>query len=217
MKTAQRTEARVLRRRGYSLGALSHRLDISKSTASLWTKGVALSPVGLSRVERTREENMLKAGEVLHAKKIERIAISHKAATDEFGMLERTRHLDLSILAMIYQCEGSKSDRCVRFTNSDPDLVRMFLTTFRSAFTIDEERLRIRIHVHDYHDDGEMKTFWSSVTGIPLSGFYESFQKASEHRYKKEGYKGCVHISYCDAHISQVIHEFAKKLFKLYI
>jgi len=125
--------------------------------------------------------------------------------------------MSLVILSMIYECEGSKDRSGIRFTNSDPDVIKLFLKTLRSVFLIQEHRLKVRVHIHDYQDDTEIKRFWSDMTEIPLSQFYSSFQKPSNHIYKKEGYKGCVNIAYYDSYLGNVLRLFAKKLIKLYI
>ena len=217
MKTAFRTEARVLRRRGHSLGELSRRFDISKSTASLWTSDVIPSQLGIDIIKKKREASRAKGHAILHEAKVARLAKAEAEADALFAGMTRNRLLDLAILSMIYQCEGTKDDKGLRFTNSDPNLVKLFLGTFRSSFCIDESRLRVRVHIHDYHNESEILVFWSYVTDIPLAQFYRSFRKPSNHTYKKEGYKGCVHIMYYDSHVARVVKSFAKKLINLYI
>ncbi len=149
--------------------------------------------------------------------KIGRLAAAESEAGILIAGLARNKVIDLAILSMIYQCEGSKDNRSLRFTNSDPDLVRLFLVTLRSGFDIDEKRLRMRVHMHDYHNEQDILDFWSGVAHIPREQFYKSFRKSSDHRYKKYGYKGCVHVSYYDSKISRAVSAFAKKLINLYI
>lgn len=72
-------------------------------------------------------------------------------------------------------------------------------------------------HIHDYHNEKEMKDFWSFVTSLPQIQFNKSFIKKSNHVYKKDGYKGCLHIYYHDAYVARVLSSFAKKLTSLYI
>ena len=217
MKTAFKTEARVLRRRGHSLGELSRRLGISKSTASLWTSDVIPSPFGIDQIQRKREESRAKGHAVLHEMKIGRLAKAEAEADELINGLNRDKILDLAILSMIYQCEGLKSNQDVRFANSDPNLIKLFLSAFRSSFKLNEKKFRLCIHIHDYQNDAETKKFWSEVTDIPLTQFMKSFAKPSKHLFKKEGYRGCAHVYYHDAHLARVILAFAKKLINLYI
>lgn len=217
MKTMYKTEARVLRRRGYSFQQLSERLNISKSTASLWTSDVKMSQFGIDRINKYRKESNERGNTILHERKLMRVDIASNEAQRYIEKVPKDESIKLIILSLIYECEGSKGGRSICFTNSDPNLVQLFLSTFRSSFCIDEKRLKVRVHIHDYHNDEEIKNFWSLVTDIPLTRFYSSFKKPSSHMYKKDGYKGCVHISYHDVHLTRIIREFAKKFIKLYI
>ncbi len=212
-----KTDARVLRRRGYSLRQLSDKFGISKSTASLWTNDVELSQVGIDRVNANKKLHRAMAHRVLHERKLNRLAKADVAAGKLFAEVNISKSLGLAILAALYQCEGSKDDLSIRFTNSDPAIIKLFLKTLRSSFEIDEKQLHARVHIHDYHDEAEISEFWSTVSGIPLSQFYKPFRKKSEHKFKKEGYKGCIHISYYDSHLARTLMSFAKKLNSLYI
>ncbi|MBU6231138.1 MAG: hypothetical protein KGI45_03950 [Patescibacteria group bacterium] len=212
MKAYLKTEARVLRRRGYSLADLSSRLHISKSTASLWTKDVELSKLGKYRVEQKRVRDMKRGHDLLHRRKLGRLQSAETEALRLLNTLQDANRIRLIILAMIYQCEGSKNDIVVRFTNSDPSMIRLFVTMFRSVFKIDETKLKIRMHIHDYHDEKELKEFWSTTSMIPIERFSKSFRKFSNHTYEKIGYKGCVHVSYHDAHIARIILAVAKNV-----
>ncbi len=217
MKTQHKIAAQALRRRGVSLYDISDSFGISKSTASLWTSDVELSELGKERIKTKAIRDRYKSVEVSKSRRIKRIEVAEKRADELVREIERTSTLDLIVLSMIYQCEGVKSDQHVRFTNSDPSMIRTFLAVLRNSFKIDEKRLRVNLQLHDYHDKNEIMNFWSGVTGVPLDQFHRPYMKASEHIYRKDGYKGCVHIHYDDAHIARILLSFAKKLYKLYI
>jgi transcriptional regulator with XRE-family HTH domain len=216
VKTFLKTEACVLRRRGYSFRQISERVNISKSTASLWTRGVVLSELGLYRIRKNIENANIVSGEVLHKRKLERLAKADSEAELLLRDFAKSKVAEAVILSMLYECEGGKSERGMRFANSDTNLVSLFLATLRSVFDIDESRLMIRLHIHDNQDEIKLKKLWSNVTKIPLSQFYKSFQKPSNHLYKKDGYNGCVHLSYGDSHVVRVIRAVAKKVIRFY-
>lgn len=44
--------------------------------------------------------------------------------------------------------EGAKTDGAVKFTNSDARMVQFFLAWLRTAFDIDERRLRLHLYLH---------------------------------------------------------------------
>lgn len=213
MKTALLTEACVLRRRGYSFAQLSERLHISKSTASLWTRDVEMGELGKERLLKHRQISTQKSGDLSHQRKNGRL---DKAAAEADRLFVSEKRESMIILAMLYECEGGKSAGGIRFTNSDPDVIKLFMTILRSCFSMDERRFHTLIHLHDYHDEVEICKYWSLVTSIPVAQFYKSFIKPSGHVYKKAGYMGCAHVYYNDAHIARVLRSFAKKLIKSY-
>ena len=213
----KKLEASVLRRRGYSLRQLSERLNLSRSTVSLWTKNVKLTQLGIDRARSNQAAHRETSGKTLHTRKLDRIKKATRIAENFIRTIKVNRTLNMVILSIFYQCEGSKADRGVRFANSNPEIVRVFLFVLRSCFLIKEDRLHVRVHIHDYHDDEKIRKYWSEVTKVPVSRFYKSFIKRSDHKFKHLDYKGCVHISYSDSHISRVILAFAKSLYSLYI
>lgn len=208
-------DARVYRTCGFSLNEISQKFEISKSTASLWTKEAVLNAYGKARVRSLAKSYQNKSAEISHKNKLKRLQIADIEAQT---LLDNgINKLELAALAVMYWCEGSKDDRRVVFTNSDPNLVATFVNLFRLIFRIDESRLRIKVHIHDYHNEEEILQFWSKVTNIPLDQFNKSFLKESKHNIKRVGYKGCVHVCYSDARIARILLSFAKKFINLYI
>lgn len=217
MKTEEKKKSLELRKLGYSLGEIAEKLGVSKSTASLWTKKVVVSGEGAIKIkERSRLAN-IKSSKVLHNRKLDRLDLVEKESESLINRIKLDKDFALVALSIMYWCEGSKDDSSVRFTNSDPELVRMFMRTFRKSFSVNESKIRICVHLHDYHNKEEICDFWSRITRVPRSQFNKPHQKKSNHLFKKEGYKGCIRINYHDAHISRVILSFAKKLMRLYI
>jgi hypothetical protein len=47
----------------------------------------------------------------------------------------------------LYLGEGFKGDGHVGLANTDPDLLRVFVTWLRHVFSIDETRLRVRLYL----------------------------------------------------------------------
>jgi hypothetical protein len=217
MKILEKHKSIKLRQDGYSLGEISSILKVSKSTISLWTKNIAISIKGVKRIKEKSIAANLKSSETLHKRKLARQSTASIEATKVFSEVKPDFNTGIIALSFMYWCEGSKDDRTLGFTNSDPDLVKIFLVLLRQSFKIDENKLRICMHLHDYHNEIEMQNFWSLITNIPSEQFNKTFKKKSKHKYTKDGYKGCVKITYHDAHISRVIQSFAKNLTKLYI
>lgn len=60
------------------------------------------------------------------------------------------------LCAVLFWAEGSKNGT-IKFTNSDPKMISVFLKLFRATFEIDEKKLRAIVHIHEYHNDSEIK------------------------------------------------------------
>lgn len=56
-------------------------------------------------------------------------------------------------------------------------MIDTFLRLFRNSYQLNEKKLRALIHLHEYHNEEEMRIFWSKVTGIPLDQFSKSYMK----------------------------------------
>jgi len=217
VKTILKEKALILRQNGRSLGEIAKALNISKSTASLWTSDVKINEEGLERIQKQKKLSQDKGHQIQHEKKLMRL----KAAEDEAQILlekaKNDKNKELIALAIMYWCEGNKNDVKIGFTNSDPNLVRTFLVMLQSNFKIDKTRIKICLHLHDYHNEQEMLGFWSFATGIPLNQFNKTFKKPSLHKYSSKDYKGCAQITYGDSHVARVLLSFAKSFIKLYI
>ena len=63
------------------------------------------------------------------------------------GQLTEREFLVLGLA--LYAGEGSKSPGEVRFANTDPRMIVVFITWLRHFFEIDESRLRVRLYLHE--------------------------------------------------------------------
>jgi hypothetical protein len=102
---------------------------------------------------------------------------------------------------MLYWAEGTKSDAAgLRFVNTDPVLAKFYISLLRSAYPIDEGRIRIRIHLHHYHRHNGAITFWSTLLGVPTSQFGKIYvKKRSVQKRFRRNFQGICFINYADA------------------
>lgn len=206
-----------MRRRGYSFSQLAERIGISKSTASLWTRDVVLSPLGIHRLTLRSVIGLERSNSSMHRKKIGRLEVAEKQASSILALPRGDEIREKMIaLSIMYWCEGVKNDRVVQFVNSDPYLCRSFIDLLEDVFDIDRRKIRLTLHLHDYHDECSMKTFWSQSLDIPEDQFTKIYIKESNHINRRNGYKGCIRTSYYDCHVARVLIAFAKKTIRLY-
>jgi transposase-like protein len=217
MKKIEKEKAIILRESGKSLSEISEELGVSKSTVSLWTKNVVLDGRATMIIEDKARMSRAKGHATLHKKKLNRLNVAEKEATKLLEKIKFDENTAIIALSIMYWCEGIKDDNGVAFTNSDPELVRAFISMLEKIFEIDRKKFTVCLHIHDYHNESDSLNFWSQAIGIPLNQFTKTYKKKSNHKYSHKGYKGCVRISYFNSHISRTILSFAKNFIKLYI
>jgi hypothetical protein len=101
------------------------------------------------------------------------------------------------ICASLFWCEGGKNTKAgIQFTNSDPLLIKAFISLLRSSFKIKEEKFRISLHLHEYHNTERQIKFWSKITNIPANQFIKPYKKPNTKKRIKENYPGCVNLRY---------------------
>lgn len=99
---------------------------------------------------------------------VEQIAKRVKAEVDSWSFL-KNRAAQKAFLSLLYWAEGQKlplRGAQVRFANTDPRLALLFLTLLRNYYVLDESKLRVRLHLHWYHNVKKTKEFWSKLLDI---------------------------------------------------
>ena len=126
-KIKEQEQARALRARNRTLADIARTLGVSKSSVSLWVRDVPFTPTlqlrGPHRRPHPAHEAKLRQIEELNREGKERIGV----LTDQALFVAGTA---------LYAGEGSKTDGEVRFSNSDPKMVRLFCTWFRRSSTL---------------------------------------------------------------------------------
>ena len=198
MKKNLKPKALKLRERGYSIAEISRRIKISKSTAYVWVKEVKLSFSAKKRIQERSDNGRARGMKTNKRKRQQLIASTVARVKKDLARLRHTREIDKVLCSFLYWCEGNKDQAAVGFTNSDPLLMATFLKLFRSAYSLDESKFRICLHLHEYHKEKKQKKFWSKILDIPLEQFSRIYRKPHTGRNYRKGYPGCVSLRYYD-------------------
>jgi hypothetical protein len=75
----------------------------------------------------------------------------------------------LLFLSALYWAEGSKND--FGLSNTDPDLIRVFVDGLRSVLGVSDDKLRISVRIYEDLDRERCLMYWSSIVGIPKENF----------------------------------------------
>ena len=164
--------AAALRRQGRSLYELRDLLKVRLATIQGWVKDVSLSVKARERIRR----RILNGGKVARARAaaVNRQKIEdwkRKIQDSSFMEINRLRfspELGRVVCSVLYACEGSKypSARMLGFANSDPRMIRLFLSLLRTCFEVDERRFRCQILYRCDQDWEILRRYWSHVTSI---------------------------------------------------
>jgi hypothetical protein len=187
-KIAEQERARALRAEAWTLVEIAAELGVSKSSVSLWVRGVDFEPRP-RRSARRREPN------ALQRRKQAEIESLLAEGRDRIGRLS-DRDLLIAGTAL-YAGEGTKVGGEVAFPNTDPRMVLFFCTWLRRFFAVDESRLRVRLYLHQGLDLGAAVDFWSQLTGIPRSQFTKPYRAAADPTIRLSKHQnGCPCVRY---------------------
>ena len=97
----------------------------------------------------------------------------------------------------LYAGEGGKTNGEVRFANSDPRMILVFVTWLRHFFDVDESRLRMRLYLHADLDLDAAIEFWSQLTAMPRSQFRKPYRAVADNTIRRNRHiYGCPGVSY---------------------
>lgn len=220
MKADLKFQAIDLRKQGFLFAEIARELNVAKSSVSLWTKDVELNERGYKiLLERKRKYQLVKIQKLAQLRKerskqeLVNIRLNAKSIIDKINLETDDKKL---LCSLLFWCEGSKDVTSgIRFTNSDPLLVKKFMNLFRDSFELDESRFRALIHLHDYHDVQKQLIFWSEVTNIPISQFHNSYQKSHSGNNVHPNYQGCINIRYNDNSLGKLLKMIYSEFGKL--
>jgi hypothetical protein len=200
---------------GYSIPEISEKLKISKSTASLWLRE---APISLSGQKRLLQKRLSARKKSIATRKTQKQKLEMEIENNVLKALDKI-HFDKEIFrilcAVLYWAEGEKTSlSLVSFTNSDPQTVSLFLKLLRQSFVVDNRKFRALVHIHEYHNDSQVRKFWSRITGIPLNQFFRSYKKPHTGKRIKKEYRGTISVRYYDYRIALELHSVYNELCK---
>ena len=210
-----REKSRKMRIEGFSLGNISKKLGIPKSTLSLWLKEM---PKPENLFYTNQKEWMAKirvlaadANKKKRQKMIEKISDEVRKDVEIWDL--SSPQIQKAMLATLYWAEGTKGRDVLQFANTDPHLMLLFVTMLRNNFELDQSKFRVRLHLHYYHREKEVKKFWSQLLNIPESQFNKTYRK---HRSKERTFRrnigGICFIKYNSVYLQERLMSYAHLL-----
>lgn len=194
--------AQKMRKRGASLGDISKKLHVAKSTLSFWCKDIILSEIAMKKIEtRGRYESMkglLKYTESKRKDRILRNILQKKEGEKVVGILSNR---DILMIGFgLYWGEGYKYENGeLGFTNSNPYMIRFYFKWLK-LWDIEKDSLIFRLSINEFFikEERQIKLFWINFLNIKESQFSKTtcikttLKKASREDIEK--YKGILRV-----------------------
>lgn len=211
-----KSKAKKLREQGVSYNQLQKTLGIPKSTLSSWfSESLGMPFDRKALLKHLANIRILSAKAKTKIRLDELESIKLKTRKDVSAYPVNNIGFQKSLIAMLYWAEGTKHDKVggLKFTNTDPKLVKLFVELLKKSYEIDPSLLRIALHIHYYHKIKPTRKFWSSHLKIPESQFtYIHIKKRSLTKKFRRNFMGICIVSYPVGKIRKEIMALAYEL-----
>jgi len=193
---------RLRKKERYSFAELQRITGIPATTICNWCQ---------DNHKVTRRDTLLISNE----KKRQLFRLSEKKTIDSIKNIDA---LSAKIYAsLIYWCEGAKypSTRRLEFTNSDPELLCVFINLLRKSFSVDEKKFRVHVQVHTTHKYADIKKYWSKCLNISPTQFIKPTKTKPRGKKHRKEYLGTCTLRYYDYRLQLkligIYEEFASR------
>jgi transposase-like protein len=197
-KQQERLLARQLRRdEGLAIKAIARRLGVARSSVSVWVRDIELRPDQRQALQRYDPQLRGSAA----------VAARYRTLQRDYQAAGRTRARagdDPLHLAgcMLYWAEGAKARNSLRFGNSDPDMMRLFMRFLREGCAVVDSQITVYItcYVGDSLSQEAIETFWLGILGLDRSSLRKTAVNRQPSSSKQAGRK--LPHGVCAVHIS---------------
>lgn len=193
-----KSSAIKLRLGGKSYSEIQKALNgISKSTLSEWLKDMILSDSAKNMIlKRSKEKSfqgLLKRNKNQTALAVRRRDEIRKLAASEIKNISKENLFFIGLA--LYWAEGykqpiKKNGREVTYhpislTNSDPDLVKIFLRFLREICNVPDGKIKAGLRIFKHLNEKEVLNYWSKATSIPDKNFHKTYLGISKSSMNK--------------------------------
>ena len=166
-----------LRKGGYSYSEIKKFCPVSKSTLSYWFRDIKLSEPQLKRLKKKRIEGAQKGTRVKILKTAKAIEEIQRSSAKDIGNISKRELWLMGVVLYWRERLLNKNDndlkKGIRFTSSDPHLIKLFLKWLGDAGGIKNEEISFDIYIGKDNKDllDEAVNYWASITGFLKSNF----------------------------------------------
>jgi transposase-like protein len=209
MKTKQRELARHLRAtEGASIKEIARRTGAAQSSISRWVRDIELTDDQRAILVARAYDGHVR-GRTMNSALRREARLLAQAEGRALARAGEPLHL---AGCMLYWAEGSRTRNQLRFTNSDPEMVRFFISFLRTYFDLDDTSIRISCNLFADHVERqrEIEQFWLDVAGLPASSLCAStvntYSKYSKKKRQNKLPYGTCRITVSRTRVTQSIY-----------
>jgi len=194
--------ANTMRQNGMSLGDISKKLQVTKSTLSFWCKDIILTESAIRKIKTSGKlksiRGLLRYSESKRKERINRNVLQKQEGVKILGTLSNR---DILMVGLgLYWGEGYKYDNGeFGFTNSNPKMIRFYFKWLK-LWNVEKDSLIFRLTLNKFFrkEEVNIKYFWIKFLGIKKEQFSKTtfiktnLKKASIKNIEK--YKGILRV-----------------------
>ena len=180
--------AMSLRRGGYSYSEIQKFVSVPKATLSYWFKDIKLLEPQLARLQKKRNEAIQQGAQVRSKRVSDAIEKIEKSSAKDIKDISK-RELWLMGIMLYWRERVSDRDvkKGVKFTSSDPYLIRLFLKWLMDVGQLGQADVLCDILVEG--DKAKAIGYWSDVTSFPQAIFTRIYSQKAKKKRKKRNIK----------------------------
>ncbi len=166
-----------LRKGGYSYSEIMKFSPVSKSTLSYWFRDIKLSEPQLARLKKKRIEAAQKGSKTKILKTAKAIEEIQKTSAKDIGKISKRELWLMGVILYWRERLMNRNDsdlkKGVRFTSSDPHLVKLFLKWLVDAGGIKKEEINFDIFIEKNSKNllDSAVSYWADTTGFLKGNF----------------------------------------------
>ena len=211
-----------LRKKGLSIRTIEFRLGMPRSTLSGWFKNIELTKAQQELLRKKWIEGLSrarnKAVEWHRAEKEKRLRIAQREARSVVNNIKINDSATLELaLSILYLGEGTKGGYDVRMSNSNPIILKTFITLLNLVYGIEFGKIKCGLNLRADQNSAAMKKFWSKFLCVPARNFtYIIMDKRTVIEKTYPHYKGVCMVrcgnTALKRRVMEVGNEFCKKI-----
>ncbi|MEK7579963.1 MAG: hypothetical protein AAB469_02120 [Patescibacteria group bacterium] len=168
-------EAVKLRKQGKSIRDIESILFIPRSTLSEWFKDIELSKKQRERLHQNWLNGLVKSREKAvewhREQKKKRLAEAENQAKETLKKLKLSNRIIELALSFLYLGEGSKKKIDTSIGNTNPLILKFFITTLVRLYNIPIDKIKCELHLRADQNIYMEKDYWSKELNLPLKNF----------------------------------------------